>query len=207
MGFYVLANGQGEYIRHDKGTGKYVKVRSFNQAMQFPDSTRAESILRSSVSKAIRVGFYAEHHDTEDIVNRDNIEKQNEICFRAIDVGEISEWQEKISQIQQLIAGIDTRFDTLVNNLSNVDQEITDVEHYIEFGKFNCYQGWLCFKMLKNLLQQRRHFKNELQVLSKIKECKIQSNSLGSLFHNIKEIQDKVYTPRKFPELFKGGNS
>lgn len=203
----MLANGQGEYIRHDKGTGKYVKIRSFNQAMQFPDQTKAETILRSSVAKNVRAGFFAEHHETEEIVNRDNVDKQNEICFRAIDVGEINEWQEKVDQIQQLISGIDARFDTLVKNLSNVDKEITDVEHYIEFGKFNCYQGWLCFKMLKNLLQQRRHFKNELQVLSKIKECKIQSDSISSLFRGIKEIQNKVYTPRKFPELFKGGNA
>jgi hypothetical protein len=58
--------------------------------------------------------------------------------------------------------------------------------------------------MLKNLLQQRRHIKNELQVLSRIKECKLQNGSLNSLLQNIKDIKNKVYTPRKFPELFRG---
>ena len=204
MAFYVLANGQGEYIRLDKGTGKYVKVRSFNQAMQFPDLTKAEKILVNSVAKTIRTGFFAERHETEEIVNPSNVEKQNEICFRAIDEGEIAVWQDRIDQIAQLFSGADGRFEELVEHLSDVDKEITDIEHYIEFGKFNCYQGWLCFKMLKNLLQQRRHIKNELQVLSRIKECKLQNGSLNSLLQNIKDIKNKVYTPRKFPELFRG---
>lgn len=90
--------------------------------------------------------------------------------------------------------------------LSDVDKEISDIEHYIEFGKFNCYQGWLCFKMLQNLLQQRRQYKNEMQIITRMKESKISGDSIKALFEGVKELQNKVYTPRKFPELFKGAN-
>lgn len=202
MGFYVLSNGDGTYIT--QSGGKYVQIRSFNQAMKFTDLAKAMNILNSSISKSIRSHYIPEFHETEEIVNRNSTDKQNEICFRAIDHGELADWQEKIQQLVELFGGTENRYSELSTKLSDVDKEITDIEHYIEFGKFNCYQGWLCFKMLQNLLQQRRQYKNEMQLITKMKESKISGNSIKALFEGVKEIQNKLYTPRKFPELFKG---
>ena len=140
------------------------------------------------------------------MVNRNSAEKQKEICFRAIDHGELTQWQEKIEQLVELFGGTESRYSELSTKLSDVDKEISDIEHYIEFGKFNCYQGWLCFKMLQNLLQQRRQYKNEMQIITRMKESKISGDSIKTLFESVKELQNKVYTPRKFPELFKGVN-
>lgn len=206
MGFYVLSNGEGTYITHDKGSGKYVQIRSFNQAMKFPNLSRAMNILNSSISKSIRSHYIPEFHETEEMVNRNSAEKQKEICFRAIDHGELTQWQEKIEQLVELFGGTESRYSELSTKLSDVDKEISDIEHYIEFGKFNCYQGWLCFKMLQNLLQQRRQYKNEMQIITRMKESKISGDSIKTLFESVKELQNKVYTPRKFPELFKGVN-
>ena len=206
MGFYVLSNGEGTYITHDKGSGKYVQIRNFNQAMKFPNLSRAMNILNSSISKSIRSHYIPEFHETEEMVNRNSAEKQKEICFRAIDHGELTQWQEKIEQLVELFGGTESRYSELSTKLSDVDKEISDIEHYIEFGKFNCYQGWLCFKMLQNLLQQRRQYKNEMQIITRMKESKISGDSIKALFEGVKELQNKVYTPRKFPELFKGAN-
>ena len=141
MGFYVLSNGDGTYIT--QSGGKYVQIRSFNQAMKFTDLAKAMNILNSSISKSIRSHYIPEFHETEEIVNRNSTDKQNEICFRAIDHGELADWQEKIQQLVELFGGTENRYSELSTKLSDVDKEITDIEHYIEFGKFNCYQGWL----------------------------------------------------------------
>ena len=55
-----------------------------------------------------------------------------------------------------ILSNSNERKEMLTLKLSDIDKEIVDIQHYIEFGKFNCYQGWMCFKMLQNALQQRR---------------------------------------------------
>ena len=102
-----------------------------------------------------------------------------------------------------VLSGSDTRKDELVAKLSEIDKEIVDIQHYIEFGKFNCYQGWMCFKMLQNTLRQRRKYKNEIAVLNLIKQCKFDKSSLEALSTTIADIQNKCYRPRAFPELFR----
>lgn len=141
---------------------------------------------------------------TENTIEKDDMSKQKELCFRAIDDGNIDDWLEKVNTIMNVLSGSDTRKDELVAKLSEIDKEIVDIQHYIEFGKFNCYQGWMCFKMLQNTLQQRRKYKNEIAVLNLIKQCKFDKSSLEALSATIADIQNKCYRPRAFPELFSG---
>lgn len=91
----------------------------------------------------------------------------------------------------------------LQSELSMVDKKIFDVKHYIEFGNFNAYQGWMCFKMLQNLLRQRRNYKNEIEVIQLINQSFTNKNSFMALPQRISEIKNKCYTPRAVPELFK----
>lgn len=200
MGFYVLSNGEGSYITQN--CGKYVQIRSFDKAKKFPDLKRAENILRSSISKSIRSNYTPEFHENLEQVNKSSVVKQNEICFRVIEDNNISDWQEKVKELLKMFENIEERLAELSSKLSDVDKEITDIQHYIEFGKFNCYQGWLCFKMLQTLLKQRRKYKDEIQVIQRIRECKISKDSIDVLSTTISDIKNKLYTPRKFPELF-----
>ena len=205
MGVYVITNGEGSYIHKDKASGKYVPIRSFNKATQWDSIVKANSILNNSISKSIRNGYAVQLIDTEKTVEKENLSVQNDICFRNITDDNIAEWLSKINTIIEVMSGFDTRQQELNNKLSEVDKEIVDVEHYIEFGKFNAYQGWMCFKMLQNLLKQRRKFKNEIQVLNLIKQYRFDRNSLTALVQTVSDIQNKCYTPRAFPELFRSG--
>ena len=204
MGYYVLTNGEGSYITLDKGGNKYVPIKSSNAAHKFPDLKRAMNVLNNSITTSIRSHYMPEYHKTEEIVEKIETERQNEICFREIENNEIADWQKRIMQLLDLFGGTDNRTSELSEKLSDVDKKIVDVEHYIEFGKFNAYQGWICFKMLQNLLQQRRQYKNEMQVLQKIKSCPISKEAIKALSDSVAEAQNKVYKPRKFTELFSG---
>ena len=116
----------------------------------------------------------------------------------------IDKLESMLQSVVAIIGGVDERFDELCDKLSEVDKKIVDIEHYIEFGKFNCYQGWICFKILQNLLQQRRQYKNEMEVINKIRCCKIESKEVDILKASIEQIKFKKYTPRAFKELFNG---
>ena len=97
---------------------------------------------------------------------------------------------------------MEERKNKLSGDLSNIDKEITDIQHYIEFGNFNAYQGWLAFSMLRHRLKKRRKIKNEFQILSQIGECKINSAMVNDIQAAIHKINNKSYTPRVLPELF-----
>lgn len=205
MGVYVITNGEGSYIRRDEVSGKYVPIRSFKQATQWDSIVKANGILNNSIAKSIRNGYAVQLVDTEKIVEKENINVQNNICSRNISDDNINEWLSKINTIVDVLSGSDVRQQELNRMLSDVDREIVDVEHYIEFGKFNAYQGWMSFKMLQSLLKQRRIYKNEIQVLNLIRQCRIDKNSISALSQTISDIQNKCYTPRAIPELFRNG--
>lgn len=205
MGVYVITNGDGSYIHRDETTGKYVPIRSFKKATQWDSVMKANSILNNSVPKTIRKNYAVQLVDTEHTVEKKDMTVQKELCFKNIEDDNIADWLEKINQIKEVLSGSDARQLELNEKLSGIDKEIVDIEHYIEFGKFNAYQGWMCFKMLQNLLRQRRKIKNEQQVLGLIKQCKISADSISALSQTVSDIQNKCYTPRAFPELFRSG--
>lgn len=202
MGVYVLTDGKGKYIRKDILTNKYVPVSSFKEAQQWDSQIKANSVLYNSVAKAIRTNYFVKLIETEKIVVKEELNKQKELCKREIADDNIDDWIGKINTIIDILSNSNERKEILTLKLSDIDKEIVDIQHYIEFGKFNCYQGWMCFKMLQNALQQRRKYKNEISVLNLIKECKVDKTSLESLFVKISDIRNKCYRPRKFPELF-----
>ena len=89
-----------------------------------------------------------------------------------------------------------------MQKLSEVDKEISDINHYIEFGKFNAYQGWLAFNMLRHRLRKRRKIKNELLVIQQLGDSKITSSMLQAIKKSIAEMDNRKYIPRVLNELF-----
>lgn len=205
MGVYVITDGEGGYIHRDETSGKYVLIRSFKKATQWDSAVKANGILNNSIAKSIRSGYAVQLVDTEKTVEKEDTSVQSRLCYRNIIDDNIAEWISKINTIMDVLSGSDTRQQELNSKLSDVDKEIVDVEHYIEFGKFNAYQGWMCFKMLQNRLRQRRKYKNEMQVLNLIKQCHFDKTAISALSQTISDIQNKCYTPRAFPELFRSG--
>lgn len=205
MGVYVITDGEGSYIHRDETSGKYVPIRSFKKATQWDSILKANGVLNNSITKKIRNNYAVQLIDTAKTVEKEDMSVQNDLCSRKITDDNIDEWLSKINTIMDVMSGSDTRQQELGVKLSDADKGIEDIKHYIEFGNFNAYQGWMCFKMLQNLLRQRRKYKNEMQVLNLIKQCKFDRESLISLSQKISDIQNKCYAPRTFSELFRNG--
>lgn len=205
MGVYIITDGEGSYIHRDEATGKYVPIRSFKKATQWDAIKKANSVLNNSVTKAIRSGYAVQLIDTEQTVEKEDITMLQKLCFKKVEDDNIKDWFEKINLIREALSGLDARQTELKEKLSRISKEIVDIRHYIEFGKFNAYQGWMCFKILQNLLKQRRKIKNEQQVLGLIKQNQINGDSMAALAQTISDIQNKCYTPRALPELFISG--
>lgn len=218
-GFYVLTDNQGSYIREDKLTKKYVPVRSLKQAKVWDSKEKATSILKNSIGKTIRNKYVVKLIETEvktevtdttekkEHTNVKSIQKLSnnapkEILTSSIEEDQIEDWLNKINQIVNVMSGSETRKKELLEKLSNIDKQIVDVEHYIEFNNFNAAQGWGCYKMLQTLLKQRRNYKHELQVIRIIEQSNFKTDSLSHIAERIELVKNQSYVPRVLTELF-----
>lgn len=199
---YVLSDGAGRYIRKDNGTGKYVSVKGEKYALQFQSADNALKILYNSVPKTIRDNFGIEEIQIEDVKTTKDMSVVKSIINKNIIDDEIASWLSKVDAFVGLAESVETRIEELVELLSTTDKEICDIQHFIEFGKLNAYQGWLATSMLQNRLRQRRKFKDELAALNLIKSCKIESKSIENLHKAVDGLGERKYSPRVLSELF-----
>jgi hypothetical protein len=216
---YVITDGHGSYIRHDSYSGKYVPVRNESLAERWEQRSKAQNILKNGLSKQIRKKFHVQDvSDGAGICNvkKDNpdeeekvttvadlhIDKVKEIISKDCNDSQIKKWEEGLNSMTEFVMDAEERREELSQAMSEIDKEITDIQHYIEFNDMNAYQGWLAYKMLQNRLKKRRKIKNELQVLTQLGGCKIDSSMLEDITKAIKDMGNRIYTPRVLTELF-----
>ena len=94
------------------------------------------------------------------------------------------------------------RKDELLSKLSKVDQELSDINHYIEFCNLNAAQGYKAYKMIKDRRIIRRSIKNELDVLNIILGKKISETATDEIQKAISGMDKRTYEPRILSELF-----
>ena len=91
----------------------------------------------------------------------------------------------------------------LQSSLSNIDKEVLDLEHYIEFYNFNASKGYKAYKMLQETLIKRREIKNSIQKCNIIWNGNIRDfvddRAIGK---QVKNIDNKKYKARILNELF-----
>lgn len=203
---YILANNQGSYIALHGN--KYVPTKSIRDAKIWDTVQEASNILVNSLSKKIRNGFRVKPINSNTVIScqnsfeEDNSSNPKEICSRKIETCDIDGWIAKIENLSELFKDCENKFEEMSQKQSDIDKEIVDIEHYIEFGTFNAYQGWLCFKILQNLLLQRRQIKNEISILQYVRECRLTEQNIHLLKKSIAGLKTRVYAPRMLPELF-----
>lgn len=86
----------------------------------------------------------------------------------------------------------------LYNRLSDIDLEIIDIEHYIEFSKFNAAAAYYAYKMLRDKLQERRKIKDSIAAAQALYDnCNVEKIASCS-YH----LHNREYKPRRLTELF-----
>lgn len=103
-------------------------------------------------------------------------------------------------RIKDALETTEKYYDDLTKELSTVDGEITDINHYIEFVNLNAAQGYNACKLLKDRLVRRREIKNELTYINSLR----QRGFTMKKFNKSNELltRQRRYTPRVLNELF-----
>lgn len=93
--------------------------------------------------------------------------------------------------------------DSLAPALSTIDQEISDLLHYIEMANPNAANGYKVFAMLKERRIRRRRIKDDMVKFDLLANATPEEFCSGALLASMQKIDnDRIYTPRQMPELF-----
>lgn len=200
MSQYVITDGT-RWIMRDR-RGKYVPTSCEALADTFGNK-EANSILKNNLSKALKSCFYLQKIDKPpELVKQITQEKVNENTETPSNSENIQYWVDKVSDLNGLASEALHRKDNLLNQLSKIDQELSDIDHYIEFVNLNAAQGYKAYKMIKDRRIIRRSIKNELDVLNIILGKKISETATDEIQKAISGMDKRTYEPRVLNELF-----
>ena len=114
-----------------------------------------------------------------------------------------------LENVKTLICGLSDQFkimqgnkDWLIEMESKIDQEISDILHYIEFYPFSACDGYKLAKELKTLRLKRRDVKNQLEAINIINCHTCNMLADGRTNKALCGIESKKYAPRVLTEMF-----
>ena len=200
MAQYVITDGT-RWIMRDKH-GRYVPTSCEALADVFSNK-QATGIFQSNLSKALKSVFRVQKIDEPSkLIKQISQETAQKNTERVSTDENIKRWLDKIDGLNGLATEALHRNDELVQQLSKVDQELSDVNHYIEFCNLNAAQGYKAYKMIKDRRIKRRSIKNELQVVDIILSKKISETATDEIQKAIAGMDQRTYEPRVLNELF-----
>lgn len=197
---YVITDGSRWIMRNRNG--KYVPTSCEALADIFSNKA-ANNLYNNSLPKALKSVFHIQKIDTPP----DNIKQitQSEVennTEKVMVAENIQKWIDKITDLNGLATDALHRKEELCEELSFVDRELSDINHYIEFCNLNAAQGYKAYKMIKDRRIKRRSIKNELQVVDIILSKKICENATDEIQKAIAGMDQRTYEPRVLNELF-----
>jgi hypothetical protein len=200
MAQYVITDGTRWIMRDRKG--KYVPT-SCEALADVYSNKQANSIFQNQLSKALKSCFHVEKIDKPpELIKQITQEKVNENTETPSNSENIQYWIDKVSDLNGLASEALHRKDNLLSQLSKIDQELSDIDHYIEFVNLNAAQGYKAYRMIKDRRIIRRSIKNELDVLNIILGKKISETATDEIQKAISGMDKRTYEPRVLNELF-----
>ena len=173
--------------RHMKGGWTIVDIEKIEKAEDVPKETVQQ--VDSVISQALEE-FLNNVNQVEATPEKNTASVKLEPEVEDVDLDRLL---QNLSGISGQLGGVTA--EDLNQQLSAVDREITDVEHYLEFNKFNAYWGYRFAMEIKELRQKRRAIKNKIRTLEILsKTCP--GLVSGETFANFQTMANRVYTPR-----------
>lgn len=195
---YVITDGK-QYI-HRNRKGAFV-LEELHSADLYDVKSKAENVLNNCLCQKLKAKCYVIQNSDERGQSKSSDTTQVLKSLAETTIETANELEQSIEVFQNLVNDITKRKETLWSKLSDLDQEISDINHYIEFKKLNAYQGWLACQMLKIRFEKRRKIKNQISVLNVLCDSKIKNETVDNIY-SLMSKKKLTYTPRKLITLF-----
>lgn len=200
---YIFVDGD-IYLGMNKNN--YIPVKDKEDAKRFPSEKNAMAMLQSCVPKILRKNYNwktEEVEDTEDIKDMCDSTTNVNAQYTHVDIDDL---KSTINNLSSKLSTLQGNKEWLLEEESNLDKQISDILHFIEFNSFSASEGYKLCKALKELRLKRREVKNELELINIINMHNCTHIANGNTNKAISGIENKKYAPRVLTELFEQRN-
>lgn len=207
---YLLTNGT-KFIRKNLNE-KYEQVSNQSIADTFTSYKMAKAIWKNALSRTLRSQYYVAKYENGELIQCDipspkklqkiEVNDQQPIKYKfKLDDATI-EWINKIESINSLFSYAKERAEKVCEELSIVEKELIDIEHFEEWKRLNAIKICKLHYVRGNLRRKRRSLKNEKKIIDAIlSHCQIEKD-INEIVKAIDGIKEQSYTPRILTELF-----
>ncbi len=194
---YAITNPNKKiYIRLGGGGRPETCVKNLRQTFT---QEKAKNILKSLPKTMKKFHFKLEpilDQNVDESISTEGDDKQeiNYITKKYEITPEVQNWLNRVKECNGLAKDAAGRKKELLQQLSNVDRELSNCLHEIElFKSMNACAGYKEYKRTKIILERRRKIKDELSVVNSILTCNLESIATD----RIQKVVDKL-GKRKF---------
>ena len=205
-GYAITDEKKAIWVCKDKN-GAYSLTTNKDIAEIFDNKILADRVFKSNLSKLIKSKGVTVHSIELQVgKTKAHIVEQP----KPVEVPqEVKEEQSDVSKhivdiLSDAVSKLNDRYTVLSNELSKYDRQCSDIEHYIEFnaGKLNACEGYKAYKLLQDVLVERRKIKDELLVLKVVKDKMNIPDDVGDINTRITTLSERHYEPRELKWLF-----
>lgn len=190
---YYVTNGS-QYISTKGGIHAVSDIKQATQC----NITKASNLLTMMPKTLSKITDWTILPVPEEDIKIEEIDqKSSTMEFIDIDtmINELNELTSKTEYFAKYSKSINKQ-------LAEVELEIEDLYHYIEFSLFNAAQGYHAYKMLKERLIKRRQLKDERIILDSIQEKNMLTCTSENINETVEKLESRSYRPRVLKELF-----
>ena len=166
-----------------------------------------ENFLCNSVPESIQENCQIVQIDikpftvNKDLLNGSKAELLNNHAIpTSINYISVNDWIDYINNMLETYDDLSVPLINAQQEYSKADRALSDISHYIEFGKFNCYQAYKIFELQQALLRYRRTAKDIVSVLENLSLNHKKSININD--YSVYYSTERIYKPRVFNELF-----
>jgi hypothetical protein len=200
---YNIVDFQGNYYKTG-AKGNLVAAKSSEDAELF---TMKEANSRIGAGKKAK--FYtiikadasenSEPDETYSAPDYDEIKKPT--MFDGLD----NDWEHTLSQLCYMSSHMEEYQQNLNTMLSDVDKEVCDLLHYLEFNDLSDAEMLKTSKMLQERRRRRREIKDEMERTAVMRSTFLDDEFSIKVHQGLEQIEHmkaRIYTPRRLSELF-----
>lgn len=117
------------------------------------------------------------------------------------------DWKEYLTQFTYIASSVKKYHDELTEQLSQVDQKICDIMHYVELYELSDDESLYVVEQLKMYREQRRDIKDKMLISETFGRLVGTSTNIAKSKETIRAIaglEHRKYAPRQLMELFAG---
>lgn len=200
--YYITDTYESFYALDE--SNKLIVVNKEELATKFT-LAKANSIIQKHIKPMQRCQFILKEVPNELSLEDDylELEKNAYISTRFDDMN--TDWKWEMENLISFCSQLKQYRVNLNYMLSEVDKEICDIMHYIEFYNLDAAKGYKMYKMLKDCRLRRRKIKDEYEkvnaaIIALANEDLIEK--IKTALKQIKGLDKRLYTPRILTELF-----